>query len=775
MVQVPCDGAGETIMNNAETLVNHEEIERYEEALHSFLTKYIDADRFQSIRLQQGIYGQRQEGVHMVRVKIPGGICNPGQLDAIAGVLDQYSQHDVVHITTRQDIQIHHVPLKDTPAALKDLAKAGLTTREACNNTVRNITACPLASICPHEHVDVTPHLDGAVAHFLRHPLTQHLPRKFKISFSGCETDCAQGLTHDLAVVAIRKDGKSGFKILAGGGLGHKPREAIGVEEFIEEKDLLASMEAVIALHNRYSDRKKRAKSRIKFLVDRFGPAGFVEKYREEYARTKPVLANVAYPKGNWVEGAPGSTCGAGAPRQIFAQKQPGLNVFPISIPIGDITAPQLRGIAAIMRKESLVDVRTTQDQDLTLVNVPTERIPAIRDALGKLQLGEPVAGDDVVACPGTSTCRLGITSSKVIGAKLNGSATDLRIRASGCHNGCAQPETGDIGIYGEGKRLHGKLIPHYQLYIGGDGRSTGGIGMKSSAIPAVRIETAITRIQRSYIKDRNNGESFFQWSRKKGKEFFGELVADLTIVNPEDIASVLHDHGDENAFRVLQLGGGECAGAAQETVAANFAEAANERNYRNAFLLQRKYSEAIECAEEIARRVGQSLSFLGGQKIENDLHTIAGQIEQALPGNAGLGKKLDQYANSLKKLTEKFDADLFSKLVRDMDIWTVEAAMVCQGIDKQLDLSASIPDVSSGRQDQATNIIDLTSYGCPLHYIKARNELRKFNEGEVIEFLFTAGEPAEQVSSSLESDGHHILAKEEQGTKTRIRVRKAV
>ena len=451
-------------MNNAETLVHHEEIERYEEAMHSFLAKQIDADRFQSIRLQQGVYGQRQEGVNMIRVKIPGGKFNPDQLDAIAGVLDRYAQHDVVHITTRQDIQIHHVPLERTPAALNDLAKAGLTTREACNNTVRNITACPLASICPHEHVDITTHLDGAVAHFLRHPLTQHLPRKFKISFSGCEHDCAQGLMHDLAVVAIRKDGKFGFKIMAGGGLGHKPREAIVVEEFIEEKDLLASMEAIITLHNRYSDRKKRAKSRIKFLVDRFGPEGFVEKYREEYGRTKPALADVDYPQGNWIEGAPGNTAGPGAPRRVFAQKQPGLNVFPISVPIGDITALQLRGIAQIMRTESLLDVRTTQDQNLTLVDVPTERIPAIRDALKKLQLGEPQTGDDVVACPGTSTCRLGITSSKVIGAKLNGSSSDLRIRASGCHNGCAQPETADIGIYGEGKRLHGKLIPHYQL-----------------------------------------------------------------------------------------------------------------------------------------------------------------------------------------------------------------------------------------------------------------------------------------------------------------------
>lgn len=763
-------------MNKPQTLVNFEEIERYEDAMRSFLAKQIDADRFQSIRLQQGVYGQRQEGVNMIRVKIPGGKFNPEQLDAIAGVLERYSRHDVVHITTRQDIQIHHVPLEVTPAALKDLGKAGLTTREACNNTVRNVTCCPLAGMCPHEHVDISRHMDGAMRHFLRHPLTQHLPRKFKISFSACEADCAQGLMHDLAVVAINKDGKFGFKVMAGGGLGHKPHEAVVVEEFIEEKDLLASMEAVITLHNRYSDRKKRAKSRIKFLVDRFGPEGFVEKYREEYARTRPALADIQYPQGTWATGAPvnGPGPAPGAPRKTFAQKQNGFNVFPISIPIGDLDVIQLRGIATIMRKQSLVDIRTTQDQNLILVNVPTDSISSIRDALGKLQLGEPQTGDDVVACPGTSTCRLGITSSKVIGAKLNGSISDLRIRASGCHNGCAQPETGDIGIYGEGKRLHGKLVPHYQLYLGGDGRGNGAIGMKSMSIPAARIETAINRIQDSYVESRHNGQTFFQWSREKGKEFFDSLVSDLTVVSPEELSDVLHDHGDETAFKVLQLGGGECAGAAQDTVASNFAEAANERNYRNAFLLQRKFSEATECAEEICRRVGQSLSFLAGQKPATDLSVIAGQIEQSLAGHEDLGRRLADYAGTLQQLKEKFDADVFTNLAREIDNWTVEAAAACQEIDKQLDLSASIPAVTSTTREQTADIIDLTSYGCPLHYIKARNELRRFNEGAIIDFLFTAGEPAEQVSQSLSSDGHHIVSKEDNGSKTRLRVRKA-
>ncbi len=765
-------------MNKAQSLVNAEELVRFREGVQAFLDKRIDAERFQSMRLQQGVYGQRQEGVNMVRVKIPGGRCNASQLARIGDVLEKYSRHDKAHITTRQDIQIHHVPLEYTPAVLEELAEVGLTTREACNNTVRNVTACPLAGVCPKEHVDITAYADRAVRHFLRHPLTQHLPRKFKISFSACERDCAQGMMHDLGVVATRRDGKKGFKILAGGGLGHKPRHAITVEEFIEEGELLASMEAIITLHNRYSDRKKRAKSRIKFLVDRFGPEGFVERYREELARTRTALAGTDAVRVEWHPPRNADGCdNPGAPRRALAQKQAGLYAFPISVPIGDLTAPQLRGIARLMEHEGLEEIRTTQDQNLLLLNVPEARLDDIRAALKAIGLGEPVTGDNVVACPGTSTCRLGITASKAIGAKLHGGSHDLRIRASGCHNGCAQPETGDIGIYGEGKRRHGKLIPHYQMYIGGDGRADGGLAIKGPSIPAARIEAAIARLQDTYDRERINGESFFQWSHRHDAAYFKSLLADLAEVAPEDVPSVLYDHGDEDAFKVVQFGGGECAGAAQETVAANFAEAANERNYRNAFLLQRKYDESLECAREVGRLVGQSLLFLAGQEAGDDLKEIAARLTEALSGRRELGERLADFAATLDRLAERFDDKLYADLNQAMDQWTTVAAAVCQDIDQQLDLSASLPEVAlaEGAADKKkAEVVDLTAYGCPLHYIKARNTLRNYQEGAVIHFLFSAGEPADQASSSLKNDGHEILAVEEEGDAVRVSVRKA-
>jgi sulfite reductase beta subunit-like hemoprotein/TusA-related sulfurtransferase len=761
-------------MINAERLVNEEEIGRYDDAVQSYLNLQIDPDRFMSIRLQHGVYGQRQDGVNMMRVKIPGGNMNAEQLVAIADVMEKYVDHPVVHITTRQDFQIHYVPLEHTPAAMRRLADAGLTTREACGNTVRNITACPLAGVCPREHVDITPLMEGAATHFLRHPLTQHLPRKFKMSFSGCEADCAQGMMHDLGVVAVQKNGRYGFKVVAGGGLGHKPREAITVDEFVEERDLLASIEAVVSLHHRHSDRKRRAKARIKFLVEKFGAQGFVDKYKDEFARTKVALADKPHPVGVWSGGTPGPDCGMGAPRQTLAQKQPGLFVVPISIPIGDITQAQLRGIAALMNDAGITDIRTTQDQNLMLVNVPQAQLTAVHTALAALGLGEPKAGDDVVACPGTSTCRLGITSSKIIGTKISGGVNDLRIRASGCHNGCAQPETGDIGIYGEGNRLHGKLVPHYQMYFGGDGRAKGGLALKGPSVPAARVEAAIARVQDTYAQDRQDSEIFFNWTRRHGTAYFKELLQDITHVTPEQLASVMNDHGETQDFKVLQLGGGECAGAAQEFVAAHFAEAAYERDCRNSFAAQHKSVEALECAEAIGRLVGESLLFSSGRPAVTGLPEIAAILKEALPPqDAVLGQQLADFASTITQLKESFDEHAYAALVAGQDAWIAEAARACLTLDRQLNLTVSItapPKVAKA----TSTVVDLSTYGCPLHYLKARNALHNLPEGTVVDFLLESGESTQQVASSLENDGHRVLYKEERGSTTRITVKKA-
>jgi sulfite reductase (ferredoxin) len=695
-------------MNELINLASDEEITLFDKALQDFQNQNMDADRFTAARLQMGIYGQRQEGVNMVRIKLPGGRLNSKQLTVIADILEKFVQHDVVHITTRQDIQIHYVPLGDTPEVLRLLATAGLTTREACGNTIRNVTACSLSGVCPRQHVDVNRHLDGAVQHFLRNPLTQQMPRKFKISFSACESDCAQGMMHDMGVIAVRNGTKFGFKVVAGGGLGHKPHEAIVVEEFIEEKDLLLVMEAIVSLHNRYSDRVKRAKARIKFLVDRFGREGFIDKYHEELERTKAALATQEYPKGEWSSGSDGEAPGIGAPRQLFEQKKSGLYVFPISIPMGNLNLVHLRGLARIIETFELNEIRATQDQNMILIDVEKAKIDTLLSAVSELDLGKPQTGDDVVACPGTSTCRLGITSSTVLGPKLSGGKHDLKIRVSGCHNGCAQPETGDIGIYGLGKRMHGKLIPHYQMYLGGNGMANGALAIKGPTVPAARIEEAVKLIKTAYTSECQSGETFFFWVRRVGKEYFTELLKCVTDVKAEELESVLRDHGKESDFKVLQLGGGECAGVSQVKIGSSFFEAAHERNYRDALKFQRKFEDSVKCAEEIALLISQGVTELFGGPKKDNLMEQAEELRRVLPTKPKLSEQLIKFSEYFMSSTEELNVVLLNKWFLELDEWTVEVAELCIGFDHQLDLTGALPQTVAPGQLQAQQPADM-------------------------------------------------------------------
>jgi sulfite reductase (NADPH) hemoprotein beta-component len=638
----------------------------------------------------------------MVRVKAPGGALNADQLDAIADVAAGFAEHPAAHVTTRQSVQIHFVPLGKTPAAMRRLAEANLTTREACSNTVRNISACSMSGACPRERTDINRHLEGAVVHFLRNPLNQQLPRKFKISFSACESDCAQGMLHDLGVVATTKDGRPGFRLVAGGGLGHKPREAIVVDEFVPESELLAAMEAVITLHNKHSDRTKRAKSRIKFLVERFGAAGFVARYREEFARSREALALTEGPKAEWREPQDVPAPGPGAPRGVFAQRQPGLFAVPVSVPLGHVEAEQWHGLARLLRTFALERIRTTQDQNLVIRDVPKSQVAAVIEGIRAVGFDVPSEADNVVACPGTWTCRLGITGSQEMGELLPGKAPGLRVRVSGCHNGCAQPETGDIGLYGEGRRLHGKLVPHYQFYLGGDGMAGGRLARKGPSIPVQRAIAAVERIVATWQSTKSPEDRFFDWVQRQDDKYFNELLADLVDVQPEAVEGLLQDYGEATDFKPAQLGGGECAGAAQVFIGAGFYAAAHERRYRDAFFAQRRLPQALECAKNDVRLIAQGIHDLlhpvpsfKVKKTIDDLSELAAALHEKAPANIVV--PLQSIAAALGA-DATADVD-WGRVFAQSDAWVREAATYCVAKDPQLDLVGALPGDRSNTQ----------------------------------------------------------------------------
>jgi sulfite reductase (NADPH) hemoprotein beta-component len=681
-------------------LADTDEIGRYADAVAAHARGEIPEDRFTAVRLQMGTYGQRQTGVNMLRVKAPGGALNADQLEAIADVSADFAEHPAAHITTRESIQIHFIPLGKTPEAMLRLAESNLTTREACANTVRNMTACAMAGACPRERTDINRHLEGAVVHFLRNPLNQQLPRKFKISFSACESDCAQGMLHDLAIVATTKDGKPGFRLSAGGGLGHKPREAIVVDEFVPEAELLAAMEAVITLHNKYSDRTKRAKSRIKFLVERFGEQGFVARYRDEFARSREALRTTQGPSAEWREPQDVPAPGPGAPRAVFAQRQPGLFTVPVSVPLGHVRSDQWRELGKLLRMFGLEQMRTTQDQNLVIRDVPKSQVAAVIEHVKQIGFDVPNDTDNVVACPGTWTCRLGITGSQEMGELLPGVAPGLRVRVSGCHNGCAQPETGDIGLYGEGRRLHGKLVPHYQFYLGGDGMAGGRLARKGPSVPVRRAVAAVERVVATYQSTKNAEERFFTWVHRQADTYFNELLADLVEVRPEAVEDLLQDYGEATDFKPAQLGGGECAGAAQVFIGAAFFAAAHERRYRDAFLAQHRVAPALECARNDLRLIAQGIHDLLNPavsfKAKKTIDDLA-ELAEALAGKApeSIVEPLRTLAAQLAPVAD--DAPLpdydWKSVFAAGDAWVQHAAEFSVAQDPQLDLFGALPN----------------------------------------------------------------------------------
>jgi sulfite reductase (ferredoxin) len=286
----------------------------------------------------------------------------------------------------------------------------------------------------------------------------------------------------------------------------------------------------------------------------------------------------------------------------------------------------------------------------------------------------------------------LGITSSPTLGEKLSGGSDDLRIRVSGCHNGCAQPESGDIGVYGEGKRMYGKLVPHYQMYFGGNGMANGSLAFKGPSVPSARIELAVERVRSAYATGHDAGETFFDWTRRVGQSYFTELLADVVEVKQEDLQSVLRDHGQGDDFKVLQLGGGECAGTKQLQIGTSFFDAANERNYRNALKFQRKFEDSVKCAEEIARLIGQGLTQLvGGQKYES-LVEQAEELRRVLPTKPNLSKTLVKLAQDFTRPANELTDALLTEWYAELDTWTIEVAEFCTGFNSQLDLTGSLP-----------------------------------------------------------------------------------
>ncbi len=569
------------------------DIEAFRKNAEDYVAGRITEDEFRGFRLRRGVYGQRQPDVHMIRTKVPGGQLLAHQMDQLADISDEFAEGKG-HLTTRQNLQYHFIPTLRVADLLHKLADVRLTTREACYNTVRNVTGSPLAGLLKSEVFDVRPYMRQVAFAFLHKELTDSMPRKFKIAFqSAPEQDMALGI-HDLGLDARIQDGKRGFRVVAAGGLGPMPVESQLLDEFLPVEFLVQRTEAVLRVFNKWGNRQNRNKARLKFVIKERGWDWFKEKVEEEYADVLqnggvPIPEEVPEGFGGYTANPQPLTDGSELPildttpdpdydhwlrSNVIEQKQEGYVAIAIKTDQGNLISSQMRAIAEVSRRSGDGLIRLGIDQNAYITFVPVGRVKQVYSYLKLHDLAEPGIAelDDPITCPGAYSCNLALTKTMNLGAALKSSMKEylqkhpdagvdtLRIHASGCPNSCGQHWTGDFGFYGNARKINGREVPYYMMLLGGATEPTGEqrFGLAIQSIPARNTTRALERVLDHYVANRLPGERFRDYVLRHKVQTFKEMMVDLA--KPDESApEMFRDWGDDEDFS-LQLGRGECA-----------------------------------------------------------------------------------------------------------------------------------------------------------------------------------------------------------------------
>jgi sulfite reductase (ferredoxin) len=639
----------------------------------------IDEEKFRSLRLARGVYGQRQEGVQMIRIKLPYGKVMSNQLRRISDVSDEYSRGRL-HITTRQDIQIHYVDLNRTPELWAELEKDDVTLREACGNTVRNVTASELAGIDVNEPFDVSPYADALFRFFLRNPICQEMGRKFKVSFSSSDEDTGLSYMHDLGFIAKIENGVRGFKVMIGGGLGSQPRHADVLYDFLASDKIIPTMEGVLRVFDRYGERKSRAKARIKFLLKDIELDAFKALVDEEqnaiefktvainadaYLASKPVSI-----KAHEVEIKDQKAFELWKTTNLIPQKQEGYVAIGIKVLLGDFYTDKARLLADLVEKYAADEIRLTLRQNIVIPFVKEDLVSFFYTELEKLGFTEAGYNKavDITACPGTDTCNLGIASSTGIADELERvikaeypqylKNSDVVIKISGCMNACGQHNMANIGFQGMSVRTPDKLVaPALQVLLGGGnlGSGNGLFADKVVKVPSRRGPEALRRILNDYEANAN-GKSFVEYYKVTGDRYFYDLLNDLqdvTNLTQEDYI----DWGSETKYE-KEIGIGECAGVVIDLIATLFFESEEKIGNAQESFENRVYSSAIYHA--YTSMVNSAKAMLLAENKSTNTHAgIVSQFDELFvaSGKIELGTSFSELIYQLNKFapTEDF------------------------------------------------------------------------------------------------------------------------
>ena len=657
-------------------IVEHDILE-LERKIFAFKEGKLDEEKFRSLRLARGVYGQRQQGVQMVRIKIPYGKCSAKQLRRIAQVSDEYSNGNL-HITTRQDIQIHYVSLDRTPELWAELEQDDITMREACGNTIRNITASPLAGVDPDEPFDVSPYAHAFFEYFLRNPICQDMGRKIKIAFSSSIKDDALTFTHDIGFIPKINDGKRGFKMLVGGGIGAQPRVADVIRDFISVEEFIPFSEAVVRVFDQYGERNRRNKARLKFLIKEQGFETFLSRVMEVYQNINPKKIEVSSPvleiknTSNYEAGkALDTQFNRWKKSNVIAQKQDGWVAVGIAVDRGDISSDKARALAEVIEAFCGDDLRFTIGQSILLRGIKEDNLPALYLALQQLGLAKVGfhSVNDIVACPGTDTCNLGIASSMGLAAELQRIIEEeypeiiekqqLNIKISGCMNACGQHAVADIGFQGMTVKSNGNIAPATQVLLGGGvlENGEGRYADKALKVPAKRTPDVLRWILDDFEKNVLPEESFLAYYQRKKTDYFYQNLkeyAEVSSLTPSDFV----DWGASTVYEKA-IGVGECAGVTIDLVQTLLFDAEEHLEKAKESLNNKEWANSIYYSYATRIRAAKALLTTRAAKI-NSHHSIIDAFETHFPTYQSLGG--NTFGKTTRLLNTTSPSELFAK-----------------------------------------------------------------------------------------------------------------
>lgn len=748
------------------------DILEYRQALAKFLDGETKSVSFKAYRVPMGIYEQRAEGRYMVRIRIAAGLVLPHQLTRIAELSGKYG-NGIVHVTTRQDIQIHDVDIEHTPDVLEGLLEVGLAARGGGGNTVRNITACPRAGVCPNEKFDVAPYAIAAAEYLLQFKSSYNLPRKYKIVFSGCSNDCAFASVADLGFFAHVRDGRKGFAVYAAGGLGSSPAVAVRIEEFVPEGEVLEVAEAVRRVFDKNGDRSNKHKARLRYVLRRVGKDEFIRLYkaeREEIGRNGlegdiPAVRRLQERFEVAESSAQGDSTAALGPN-IRAEKTDGLYSLTLRLHLGDISAENLTEVARIAEELGAGLVRTTQLQNLLITSVKAENV---EKAVSQLKaLGIDVTGDtapQVVACTGAATCKLGLCLSRGLAAAIeeelertdSGSESSrIAMRISGCPNSCGHHCIAPIGFQGRAKRILGRLMPFYDVLSGAktvEGRAE--LGRKIATVPARSIPQLV-------------GEAFSAGSTES--EEFEELARKYEhTVGAEYPEEYFHDFGSSAAFSLAGRGPGECGAGVMDIMKVDIDEAKTAIQAAADDESGKKSEHLYKAAVAAAR----TLLVIFGIEPAKDREIFAAFKEHLIDP----GWMAPETQEIIDKASDWRLGDRHSIGDSESEIAGLAARVEQLFLSLDAALKFQIAPAAKANQTEESECgirsIDLRGVACPLNFVKAKLELEKTAVGGVLEVLLDGGEPARNVPESFVHQGQHVLEVKERGDHFAVKVRR--